>query len=178
MLLALASNQKHIFSSKTQLTSHLLQLRAAAIKIGLAEKVSCPMLKATDMNKLKVQQNNSIRIMFNLDRRTNLSTFYKKVKILRLQDQVQLSLLKVSYRYFIDRLPIRITNLFNLQNHNYNTRNRNNLRVQHHTTSQYNKSYLGQAPGLWLHLPAQLKDKNSIRAFIKAVSKFKIINYR
>ena len=101
-----------------------------------------PMLKAADINKLKVQQNNSIRIIFNLNRRTNLSPFYKKVNILRLHDQVKLSLLKISFRYFLDKLPIRITNLFNLQNHDYNTRNRNNLRAQHHTTSQYNKSYL------------------------------------
>ena len=132
------------------------------------------MLKAADINKLKVQQNNSIRIMFNLDRRTNLSPFYKKVNILRLHDQVKLSLLKISFRYFLDKLPIRITNLFNLQNHDYNTRNRNNLRAQHHTTSQYNKSYLGQAPGLWLHLPPRLKDKNNMRAFSKSISKAKL----
>ena len=61
--------------------------------------------------------------------RTNLSTFYEKANIVRLRDQVQLSLLKfhldillISYQY------LQVTNLFDLQNHNYNTRNRNNVR--------------------------------------------------
>ena len=41
LLLLAANSETQIFSSKTQLASHLLQFRAAATKTRLADKVSC-----------------------------------------------------------------------------------------------------------------------------------------
>ena len=62
----------------------------------------------------------------------------------------------------------RILNLYNLANHEYHTRNRNNLRALHHTTQIYNNSFLGKAPGLWLNVSPSLKLKNNIKAFARS----------
>lgn len=145
--------------------------------INYALSVWGPMIKLSDMKKLSVQQNNSIRILFKVGRRTNLSQFYKRAQILRITDQVKLALLKISFRYSQDKLPTRITNLFNLTNHDYMTRNRNSLRAPHHTTFQYSRSFLGQAPGCWINLPDGLKNKTRVGSFIKGVTKMKLNDY-
>ena len=135
------------------------------------------MVKASVMKKLIVQQNNSLRLIYNVGRRSNLGHLFKKANLLRIKDQVQLDLLKISYRYFHNDLPIRIINLFDLSTHDYMTRNRNNLRAPHHTTLQYGLSYLGQAPSLWLNLQEQLKNKTSIKSFVKGFTDMKMKRY-
>ena len=103
-----------------------------------------PLLKIKDVKRLQVQQNKSVRQIFNLSRRTNLAEFYKKGKILKINGLIELALLKISYRYINELLPKRILNLYNLANHEYHTRNRNNLRALHHTTQIYNNSFFGE----------------------------------
>ena len=90
---------------------------------------------------------------------------------------IELELLKISYRYINSILPVRISNLFDIGNHNYLTRNRNYLRAPHHTIEQFNKSYLGKAPHLWLHLSESLKERSTLKAFIKAFTEHKIKSY-
>ena len=136
-----------------------------------------PMLRAREVKQLKTQQNKSIRIIYNVGRRTRLLPLYKRANVLTIPDLIDLSLLKISYRYVNGVLPVRITNLFNLSNHQHNTRNRNSLRAPHHTTEQYNRSYLGRAPHLWLHLIDSLKNKCTIKAFAKSFTKYTTSNY-
>ena len=139
--------------------------------LNYALSVWGPMLKERDLKKLQVQQNNSLRRIFKIKPRINLANFYKSGKILKIADQIKLSLLKISYRYSNDILPIRIVNMFELTNHNYNTRNRNNLRAMRHTVHKYNQSFLGKAPGLWLHLPEQLKSIKNVKTFTRTFVK-------
>jgi len=127
-----------------------------------------PLLKSRDVKRLQIQQNKSIRQIFNLRKRTNLAEFYKKAKILKINSLIELSLLKISYRYINELLPKRIVNLYNLSNHEYHTRNRNNLRALLHTTQIYNNSFLGKAPGLWLNVSQALKTKKNIKVFARA----------
>ena len=61
--------------------------------------------------KNKTQQNKSIRIIFKAGRRTRVSDLYKKGNILAMED-ICLHLLKISYRYVNNKLPIQIVNLF------------------------------------------------------------------
>ena len=136
-----------------------------------------PMLKARDLKKLKTQQNKSIRLIYNIGKRTRLLPLYKKGNILMISDLINLSLLKISYRYINGILPVRIANLFNLSNHQHNTRNRNSLRAPQHTTEHYNKSYLGRAPHLWIHLRDSLKNKPSLKTFAKSFTKYTVSNY-
>ena len=61
------------------------------------------------------------------------------------------SLAKISFRYVNDILPIRITNLFDIVDHAYMTRNRNFIRVRRHTLELYTPraKLLGKCNLLW-----------------------------
>ena len=130
-----------------------------------------PMLKDKDIKKIQVQQNKSIRNIFNVKARVRLNEFYKRGNILKVRDQIDLSLLKISFRYMNNLLPVRIVNLFELGNHEYNTRNRNHLRAIRHTAHSYNKSFLGRAPSLWLHLREVTKTQKTPKLFSKSYIK-------
>lgn len=136
-----------------------------------------PMMKARDISKIKVQQNKAIRLIFNSGKRARLSELYKRSKVLKLEDLMELELLKISYRYINELLPVRISNLFDLSNHSYNTRNRNGLRTAHHTSEKYNKSFLGKAPHFWLCAKESMKNLCSLKSFAKSYINTKIVVY-
>ena len=69
-------------------------------------------------------------IIFNIGRRVRLSEFYKKANILKVEDLIKISDLKISYRYVNGTLPKRISNLFEISVHDYITRNRNNSTIK------------------------------------------------
>lgn len=145
--------------------------------LNYALSVWGPLLKVRELNKIRKQQNKSIRLIYKVSNRTRLSDFYKKGNILLIDDLIKLSLLKISFRFIYGTLPLRITNLFDIAHHEYYTRNRNNMRAPHHTIDLYNKSYLAQAPHLWLHIQDTLKEIVNIKAFAKGVTKLKIDQY-
>lgn len=130
-----------------------------------------PLITKKLLKSIRVQQNKSIRLIFCAGTRANLRVLYKKGKILTIEDIINLELLKISHRHIHDKLPVRLTNLFDVTRHNYNTRNRRNLRASHHTTLQYNKSFLGASPHLWLQLTDNLKAKPKLKSFVKSYSK-------
>ena len=77
------------------------------------------MLKVSDLKKIKIQQNKSIRLIFKVGRRVRLSELYKKAHLLMVEDMIELELLKISYRYVNSILPVGISNLFDIGNHDY-----------------------------------------------------------
>ena len=121
-----------------------------------------PMISASNLRKLKVQQNKALRAMYNVNLRTRLEPYYKKGNIPMIESLIELSLLKISFRYVNNLLPLRIVNLFEIPDHNYATRNRNRLQVLHHTVQIYNRCFLARAPHLWLNLPENIKNKDKI----------------
>ena len=84
------------------------------------------------------------------------------------EDQIKLSLLNIFFRYVNDTLPIRIVNLFEIIRHERNTRNQYQLTTPQHTLQIYNNSFLGRAPGCWLRLANDLKNKTNSKAFSKS----------
>ena len=96
---------------------------------------------------------------------------------MKVNDLIELSLLKISFRYMNGLLPKRIVNLFELANHDYSTRNRNNLRAICHTAHSYNSSFLGKAPGLWLNSHDALKRKENVKSFSKLFIKLRTHMY-
>ena len=124
-----------------------------------------PMLTLRDKNMFQKLQNKSLKLICNIKNRTQIEPFYKQSKILKFNDLLKWSLLKISYKYVNASLPIRLANMFDLTNHNYMTRNRNNPVVPQHTTSLYNNSFLGKSPTLWLSINGNLRNKTSIKAF-------------
>ena len=136
-----------------------------------------PMANGSILRKLIVKQNTAIRAISNIKRRVRILPYYKKGKLLKLEDMIEKSLLNLSYRYINDTLPQRIVNLYEFINHQHNTRNNNNLRTPHHNLQIYNKSFLAKAPQLWQNLPQNMKDKPTIKSFNKYITKWKVENY-
>ena len=135
------------------------------------------MLTSSNRNKVKVKQNHAIRAIFNLNRRTSVKPFLKKARLLNFEDLMNLSLLNISYRYVNDYLPLRITNLYEIQTHDRITRNRNSLLTPVHSLEIYNKSFLGRAPHLWLHLSNTLKSAKTKKLFSKTYTHSCISSY-
>lgn len=133
-----------------------------------------PMLKKREIKKLKKLLNKSIRTLCNVSTRKSLFSCYKKARILELADLIELELLKVSFRYVNDTLPARITNLFELANHEHFTRNKKMLKCSIHTSNKYHQSFLGTSPRLWLNLHDVHKNNVKIKSFSKSVSNEKL----
>ena len=126
-----------------------------------------------NLKRLQVIQNKGLRAIFYLKRRISLAPFYKKATLLNVKSIIELSLAKISHRYTNDVLPLRIVNLFEHTNHDHQTRNRNTLQAIAHTSHIYNKSFLGRAPSIWLHLPNELKHVKDQKQFNKKYIKFR-----
>ena len=133
-----------------------------------------PMISLSNLKKLQVAQNKAIRSIYNLKIRTRLGPYFKKAGILDIKGLIELSLVKISHRYVTSSLPQRIVNLFENIEHDHGTRNRNSLQAVSHTTQIYNKSFLGRAPHIWLHLPRELKDISHNKHFNRSFVKFKL----
>ena len=58
-----------------------------------------------------------------------------------LESMITLELGKLSSRYTNEKLPMRISNLFEMKNHAYNTRAGNSPVIPIHGTKLYNNSY-------------------------------------
>ena len=105
---------------------------------------------------MKVQQNKAVQALFNINKRTRLQPYYRKANILTIESLIDLSLLKIIYRYVNNILSKRIVNLFEIPTHNYATRNRIGLQAPQHTLQIYSNSFLARSPHLWLHLPINI----------------------
>lgn len=177
LLLKLASGLYSLNMCKKLIPSNAKRLLYFAnIQSHLSYAISAwgPMISASNLRKIRVQQNKAIRAIFNITKRSRVSAYYKKASILPIADLCELNLVKVSFRYINDLLPKRIENLFEIPTHQYQTRNRNALQVKHHTTHLYNKSYLGQSPHLWLNLSDNIRNNNKINLLNKAFTKYKM----
>ncbi len=67
---------------------------------------------------------------------------------MRIDELIDLELLKISHRYVNKTIPKPMGNLFqaNDYNHNYLTRARNNPRIEWHSSNIFHKSFLCRAP--------------------------------
>ena len=136
-----------------------------------------PMINGSILRKLIVKQNSAIRAVSNIKRRARILPHYKKGGFLKLEDMIEKSLLKLSYRYINDKLPQRIVNLYEFNNHSHNTRNNGNLRTPHHNLQIYNKSFLAKAPHFWQNISQDMKDKLTVKSFSKCITNWKLQNY-
>ena len=137
LLLKLASGIYSLNMTKNLLpfnSKRLLYFANIQSHLSYAMSAWGPMITNSNLRKLKVQQNKAVRALFNINKRTRLQPYYRKANILTTKSLIDLSLLKISYRYVNNILPKCIVNLFEIPTHNYATRNRIGLQAPLHTS--------------------------------------------
>ena len=85
-------------------------------------------------------QKKAIRIISHAQYNAHTDPIFKKLNILKLENLIDLEMMKLSYRYVHKTLPMPVSNLFkaNSYNHGYQTRARNNPRIEKHTSTIFN----------------------------------------
>lgn len=77
----------------------------------------------------------------------------QKKKIVKLEDMIELELVKAEHKYLNNKLLSMICVIFrnNTHYHTYNTRKRNNPTIHRHTKSIFNRSilYICKMPSSW-----------------------------
>ena len=86
-------------------------------------------------------------------------------KVLTLEQLIDLNLGKISYRYINDLLPKRISNLFEPNQHSYNTQNSTAPVIKHHTNTLYNSSFMCKSPMIWLKLNDNIKSAKTQKGY-------------
>ena len=65
-----------------------------------------------NIKNIFVPQKQCMRLLTFSDYRNHTSPIFKSLKLLKLQDIIQFSILKLIYLYFNDQLPLQVKNIF------------------------------------------------------------------
>ncbi len=130
-------------------------------------------------DRIKVLQKKAVRIIDRANYNANTAPIFKKLKILRIDDIIDLELAKLSYRFVKKDLPSPISSLFteNAFNHNYNTRFKNNPRAPRHRTSILNKSFLNRSQTVWSKLDTSIRNSTKCTTLKSQFVKLKLNLY-
>ena len=118
------------------------------------------------------------------DYREHTSPIFKSLKVLKLQDIIKFSILKLIYFYFNDQLPLQVKNLF-IKNESvkpYKTRGGKLLFIPHINTTHFGtKSFRYNGPLTWNNFSQSMRNNNfvnlDISKFKKILKDFILENY-
>ena len=138
-----------------------------------------PMSTKANIKKLSGMQNKAVRVIDNKKYNSPVDPIFKKYKMLKFSDLIDMEISKMSYQIANDMLPNPVLQLFQKGNnfHTYNTRNRNNPVVAIHRSAVYNKSFLCRSPAIWNTLSDNIKSAESFKAFANRFKREKINGY-
>ena len=140
------------------------------------------MLNNRDLKKLEKLQNQCISL---IEPRQPIAQIYKKYRILKLKDLIDLELAKFGFKSKSKLLPCRINSLIStdhsgkslVKNHVYNTRNKLTANNPPAKNNKYNKSFMNKSITVFNSLPQEIKNATSIASFINKFKKLKLANY-
>ena len=115
-----------------------------------------------------------MRLLTFSDYHEHTSPIFKSLKVLKLQDIIKFSILKLIYFYFNDQLPLQVKNIFikNESVNPYNTRGGKLLFIPHINTNHFGtKSLRYNGPLTWSNFSQSMNNNN---LFNVGISKFKI----
>ena len=137
------------------------------------------MATKSSINRVRVLQKKAPRAVAKAKYNANTKIICKSLKVLLIDDLIDLKLAKISFKYSNRSLPEPVHKLFqsNAFSHNYNTRFRNHPRIEKHKTAIFNKSFLCKAPSIWVGLPLTVKNKDKKSAFIHSFKNNKLSKY-
>ena len=111
----------------------------------------------TIIDTIYKQQKRSIRIMTKSNYYAHTDPLFKRVKVLKLSEQLKLDNIKLAYRVVYDKCSVSLKNLFD-SNHS-NSRN-HGLLIRKHKSKLYNESFLCQSIMEWNALSIKLKESS------------------
>ena len=128
------------------------------------------------LSKIRTEQNKCIKL---LSRTDPLNTTYKKYRILKLDDVIDLELKKFGYKLYHNLLPINLLHELRtdsdghtlVKQHCYNTRNKKLLNLPKFNKKTYQNSFLVQSIKKFSELPTELKKSINIEQFTRKVKK-------
>ena len=131
------------------------------------------------LQKIHRMQNRAVRNVLNARFNAPSTPIYKQLGIPKFNDIAKIQMCKLMYSYNIGSIPESMKSLFvrNSSIHSYNTRHSNEPHVVARRTSSISKTFIHQAPKLWLDLPLQMRNINSINYFSSKVKKYYISVY-
>ena len=119
---------------------------------------------STHLQPLFILQKRAVRIISKSLYYDHTQPIFKRLKILKLYDQVKL---EVATYMFKNRNSLD----FQRRLHNYNTRQYDNLILPRHDLTQYERSISYAGPKLWNSLSNQLKTITTIKSFRRQYKK-------
>ena len=122
-------------------------------------------------NNIFKKQKKVIRIMHKARYNDHTHELFLKSGILKLDDLIDLDILKIMYLNSTNHLPIPIQKLFPRNTNCYNTRQCSNPRILKASYKPMSKSFLSRGPLLWHSLHKDIKNSKSIKSFNKALKK-------
>ena len=126
-----------------------------------------------NMKKIFVFQKKCMRLLTVSDYREHTSPIFKSLKVLKLQDIIKFSILKLIYFYFNDQLPLQVKNIFikNESVNPYKTRGGKLFFIPHINTTHFGtKSLRYNGPLTWNNFSQSMNNNNFVNL---GISKFK-----
>ena len=128
------------------------------------------------LSKIRTEQNKCVKL---LSRTDPLNTIYKKYRILKLDDVINLELKKSGYKLCHNLLPSNLLRELRTDSvqrtlakqHCYNTRNKKVLNLPRFNKKTYQNSFLVQSIKKFSELPTELKNSINIEQFTRKVKK-------
>ena len=131
------------------------------------------------LNKVQIQQNRSLKILYNKDFYTPTKQLHKDLNVLMVKDIYKLSNAKFVYKYKNNLLPEIFENLFidNKHFYKYNTRQSNNIHLTKANGKYGDMKIAHQGATIWNSLPLKIRNLKTVRNFSRKVKKAIIKSY-
>ena len=116
-------------------------------------------------NKLHIIQKRALRAVSNSNFRSHSNPLFIKYNQLKVFDLCNLNIGTFMYNYCNNLLPSAFNDMFNSNNHNYNTRNASDFKYPKIRTELGRKSISYQGVKIWNEIPKYIKTSKNIKSF-------------
>ena len=132
-----------------------------------------------NLKKLQIQQNRTLKILFNKDIRTPTKQLHKQLNILMIKDLRNLCLTQIAHKHFygnnFSHTSVQFQKIYQL--HSHNTRQSNNFHVPKYKTKSGQHTIEYTATKLWNALPVHIQNLQKYHLFKKHTKKHYITTY-
>ena len=124
-----------------------------------------PNMKAEPFNKLFLKQKKMIRIVHNAKYNAHTDPLFKQSKIPKLNDMVELEILKNVYLFTKNELPLPLMKVYSYNATTYSTRQKFVPQKRKCNHDPLSKSFIAKGPRLWDDVPIDVKNSIHVKSF-------------